>query len=200
MPSRTRLPIANCVEITSIFANPDSFVETTTHYRLAAPLTPADALTIASSWVDAQFSNWRPLISDTYSLTAVRVADMEVPTRISLDYGSFTPIQGLVTDPPLPAQVTASIRWKTGLAGKSRRGRLHMVGLVDSYVTGNILTSDYITSLNSLAATISGFAPGGIITNHVVASPTLGIQTNIVAHVIVPQTTTQRTRAKGVGR
>lgn len=200
MPVSTRMQVNDCVEVTWLMETPDSFVSFTAHYATTTVLTPTILQGMAAYSRDLWHDHFGPMCSNTVSLVAIRVADMDVPTNKSLDFGVNPAMFGEDTNEALPSQVAATIRWKTGFAGKSYRGRMHLVGLTIGDIVDNTLTTGYQFNMTQWASALMSMSGQANFGPMVVASVTHGEKTDIIAYVAVPYTTTQRTRAKGVGR
>lgn len=87
---------------------------------------------------DTEVSNqWQ---TDFISVRRMNVAEDIVATRILT-------VNGAHASPSLPAQDTVAISLRSGLAGRSRRGRLYHVGLREDLVNGSTLTSAATTAM-----------------------------------------------------
>lgn len=65
-------------------------------------------------------------------------------------------IPGTLTGEPLPSEVTIAISHRTGLTGRSMRGRTYHVGIGESNTTGDYISDGYrINLINAYAALIS---------------------------------------------
>jgi hypothetical protein len=121
-------------------------------------------------WTGAQIADWldqlRTLISaDLMPLLATAIQFLELVGRL-LDTASsiglslpITPdVTGGVAVEPMPNNVAYTISFKTGLSGRSFRGRNYIGGLPNTAVTGNDIEAgtrtgllDYYTALQAMA-------------------------------------------------
>jgi len=64
---------------------------------------------------------------------------------------------GITTGDPLPSNCADVISWRTGLSGRSNRGRTYTFGATDAQATGSIWTSGYTTLVGNLAASLVAY-------------------------------------------
>jgi len=87
--------------------------------------------------------------SNGVSLSSIYVRGLTTAFEPVID-AAVAPAQvGAVTTPPLPANVTLAISHRTGLAGRSRRGRSYVVGLAEGDVVGDFVTAARVTTINT---------------------------------------------------
>lgn len=81
-------------------------------------------------WVDAASSQWR--------FDRVEIRDLTVEDGIYLTH-SINVVGGVLVD-PLPSSDTIAISLRTGMTGRSNRGRLYHVGLPETLAEGDYVT------------------------------------------------------------
>jgi hypothetical protein len=79
-------------------------------------------------------------VSNTTFLTRMRFRDLTTINGQVLDRTQGLPLQGSLTSPALPNNVSFSLKKNSGLAGKSYRGRTYMLGLTEADVTANSIS------------------------------------------------------------
>lgn len=77
---------------------------------------------------------YQKLVSNTCSLTSIKARDLTTVNGISIVSNAGMPIVGTVAGPAIAAGTTKAITHRTGLAGKSFRGRTFLVGVDASHV------------------------------------------------------------------
>lgn len=92
---------------------------------------------LASDWADVAGVNWTATLLEARDLSA---ENSFVVTREVTEAGTLA-------GENMPAQDTVAISLRTGFAGRSNRGRLYHVGLVESNVTGNYINGASGTAL-----------------------------------------------------
>jgi len=111
------------------------------------------------------------LMATSYSFILVEATDREV---VGGAYGSFVPTTnqaGTKSGDALPSNVAACLSWRTGFAGRSKRGRQYLFGFNDGDFTGSTLTGANVVLITQYAqALISTVAPGSLNTTLCVAS------------------------------
>lgn len=104
-------------------------------------------------------SGLAPHLSTTWALANVGLRDINAPSQVEyLDTGAVVAGTG-VTD-PLPPQTALCVTLRTGLAGRSYRGRIYLPGYVEAAntATGVILAStvtDSVAFVNAIRTALS---------------------------------------------
>lgn len=114
-----------------------------------------DLFAAVKAW---QTASWAPQASEDWQTDLYEARDMTVQ-----EGGIYTDIEtipGLYTSPALPAQNTIAISLRTGLSGRSRRGRTYHVGLTEEQVVGSRVVLATATGLaaayTALIAAVDG--------------------------------------------
>lgn len=127
----------------------------TFHVQQAAPWNLASMqqlATVMHTWWSSSFHNAVPVGVGLYQIQ-VRKLDPTEPLAYDLDISPDDP--GLRVGTMEPGNVTLTISWRTGLAGRYFRGRLYVPCLVENDVASNdLVTSGYITVLAACAITL----------------------------------------------
>lgn len=69
---------------------------------------------------------------------------------------------GLVSNAALPGNVALCLSLRTGLSGRSRRGRIYLGGIPENYVTANEITAELASSINTKATEFLGDIATGL--------------------------------------
>ena len=80
-------------------------------------------------------------VSTGWSLVQVSATDLTVQNGQNLIYALPAGQTGGLSSPAMPSNVTFATSFRTGYAGRSKRGRAYWVGLAESQVSGNYLTT-----------------------------------------------------------
>lgn len=101
---------------------------------------------------------WSPLAVNDWRLNQIRVRNMT--TENGAEYSGNPLIPGLINADPMPSNVTISVSFRTGLSGRSFRGRNYFVGLPRTAVIDDDISPTAITNINDgyegLIAQVSG--------------------------------------------
>jgi len=115
------------------FVNTEGIVTTTSIGEL---------LTVIKAW---QAEEWAPVASEDWQTDYYEVRALETQEGIIVQ--DIETIPGELTSPSLPAQNTIAISLRTGLTGRSRRGRLYHVGIGETNAIGSRISVAYATNL-----------------------------------------------------
>lgn len=150
------IPAENTVEVQMIFSYQLQVCQNVYHVQLPGEPTQPDLIDIAEAFKDWWDTNLKPLVSSACALTRIICKDISSENDDAIEYSTGLPIAGTGGANSLPNSVTLAIKWVTGLAGRSFRGRTYHIGLDESQVTGNeVLT----TPFNALGAAYNALVP-----------------------------------------
>lgn len=93
---------------------------------------------IADTWIDRMGLNWQ--------LDDVVAYDWSVEGGAFRPTDGALPIVGVETVDELPAQVALVVSHRTGLSGRSHRGRTYLPGLTEANVDGNTVNAAALTT------------------------------------------------------
>ena len=125
--------------------------------------TPGDGVSAAQVATDVE-AFWqtymRPNVSTSLALASIVVRDISVEDG---QVGTFLPTgntAGEQNSPGLPASVALCVTHRTNRAGRSYRGRTYVCGMVEQFVTGNLVDNSLAQNIaggfNALRATLAG--------------------------------------------
>lgn len=134
------IPALNVVKLVPKFLLPDGGTAVNTlHVWQPETVTPAlleQATTLYETWFAEHAA---PLISNQVSLIEITATDLSVADGQQF-VQSGSPIDaGSNSAAMLPAQVTFCTAFKSGYAGRSKRGRAYWIGLSETMVSGSIV-------------------------------------------------------------
>lgn len=135
------IPAPDCVRLEMVYSYNGNICENVFHFRHTHPATVGDMVQDAflmREW----WNNWgKPLFNVTSYLKEIKVTALDSENAPGITYNDGMPSLGeeLIIE-NLPANVTAAVKFTTGLRGRSYRGRIYHVGLLPLHVTGNQLT------------------------------------------------------------
>lgn len=97
---------------------------------------------------------WTTSMSDDVStgltLQSVVATDISVPDGLSIEHTEGLPASGLNASGQPPMNVTVAIKWITGLAGRSFRGRTYHLGIVNNQLANSTVNPSEVTTLHNL--------------------------------------------------
>lgn len=116
----------------------------------AGTITPTHLLELAEMVSDTYATEWPATASNGWTLVRLELRALDVADGPVLTYTTDLPLVGSRTSPALPDNVAACVTLYTGLAGRSRRGRVFHGGLTEDIVTANNFTTGYGDNLEEL--------------------------------------------------
>ena len=111
-----------------------------------ASVPPSDpgnvALSLGTAWVGNPLAH----VSDQYVLREIFAFDMTVQAGVMATDTTVADENGTLSDAAMPGSLAAVVSLRTGLRGRSYRGRKYICGLVETEVTGNLIGSTRLAS------------------------------------------------------
>jgi hypothetical protein len=141
-----------------------------------------------------------PEVTNNASLQYITARDLSTQNSVGIIYNTSLPASGRASVAALPSNVTLAVKWGTGLAGRSYRGRTYHVGLGESQVAGNTVDNTALTNYrDAYTALITAIDNAGgqlvVVSKYTNNAPrTTGIATPITSATIEPNVDTQRRR------
>lgn len=171
------IPAENTARIELVYSQGGQIVENVYHVEFGFVPAPTDLEDMATVFKDWWNTNLQPYVANTVSLNVIKARDLTTDSGSAIEYTTGLPILGASAVQPLPNGSTLAIKWTTGLAGRSFRGRTYHIGLVTSELAdpNHISTGFQTTLANAYQALIS--AVEGTGNNLVVASFYHGVDT-----------------------
>lgn len=199
------VPVSNTVEVTIKCLYDQQLAENTLYFThdAGAPSTAdiADLLATLESWFG---TNLLSAASQDVQLFSLHGRDLTTSAGPQADRSSG--MTGVLLDPQLPNNDTLAISFRTGVAGRSFRGRNYIIGLTTAQVTRNIVNPDVLSILlAAYEALPTAVSPDWA---HVVVSRksgglwrTEGVATPVASYVVTDNIVdSQRRRLPGRGR
>jgi len=139
-------------------------------FELSGGWDSSSLLDLATKLADWWWTNVANLCSNAVTLQEITARDMSEESGPIMSFFPSAANVGSRGSPVLPGNVTWAIQFKTGLAGRSFRGRNYVIGLAEDQATGDAVASTtaaaYIVAYAALNAEINEEIPAV----HVVAS------------------------------
>lgn len=134
----------------------------TFYYRESVLGLGNDEAHLVSGWNANILSYYRACLSNIY--TVVEIDAYRVAPTIGALFRSTAgfPALGTVAANSMPDNLSIVISKRTGLAGRSSRGRVFMPGVPATFITAGLLNSTGQTAYDNMGnAMVTGFADGG---------------------------------------
>lgn len=122
-------------------------VENTFYYKYTGTLTQSMVDDLANALHAVVVSDWLPLLSSGYTLRETYVRDLAVEDALQKTVVCTSGCAGAQTGDTLPNQATIAIARRSGLTGRSTRGRIFWPGLREADVANNTVDSTFISNV-----------------------------------------------------
>lgn len=141
--------VPSTVRLEPVFTYDNQIVENVLHYRYEVPIDAPELLLFAQAWHTEWAATVRATQPTNAILTRIRVTDLSSEFAPGVEYIAGLPQAGSATGVGLPNNVTVAIRILTALRGRSYRGRIYHIGIRNTDVTGNLITTLFQGNLGS---------------------------------------------------
>jgi len=145
------IPVANTAQLDLIYLQDGQRIENTLYAKFPSAPSPTDIADLASAVKAAWVDNIMPLLSSTVSLIAVEASDLTSDSGPqAVDTGGL-PVAGDVTSRAMPNNVALCVSFRTGLRGRSFRGRNYLPGMSSDAVSEGVneVNAAYQTSVRN---------------------------------------------------
>lgn len=170
------------------------------HYIEGAGVTGAPGPALVAAWQATAEDSFHNTFSNTCSINKYTVRGVTDP-NYGYEVELVTPVSGEQTGDAVAPQDAAIITWRTGIIGRSFRGRTYMWPMHEGSVSGGAINSGYAAALNEFAEdaiSIVSTTPAGAFVKGI-WSTVLQEATPVISWVVRPYLKTQRRRSPGVG-
>lgn len=199
------IPVSNTAEVRMVFATPGGQAQNVFHIEKTSDWLAEDLDDLAQGFESSWGANLSPFVGSDITLVEVIATDMSSANGPSV--ASAANITGTNSQLSLPSNATAVVSFRTGLRGRSYRGRLYHVGLRRDMVSGDTIVPVQVTGLRTQYQEFFGdvltLIPN---TTHVVVSRcedgvwrTNGVTTPVLDYLVENTVDSQRRRLKGRG-
>jgi len=193
------IPTADCLKVTMKYVSDgDMIAENVFHVNTVIPDSPTERDFIANIFKDWYDSEYKPLVTANWQLDQVITQDITIEegTGSVLEVG----IVGTNGGSASANNVSTTITWLTGLAGKSARGRSFLLPPPTSAVLERSITTGYQTSLQTAAGVLIASLATGANDMQVVSYVSGGVpraagrKLTVTSSVVHGRVTSQRGR------
>lgn len=141
------IPTPNAVQAELVYNWDSQICQTVLHYVKASPWNPDSMAELAEGLLETWDSNLKGSMPTTLSLIGVRVTDISSQTGPVVEQNIGLPSTGTAASASLPNNVAIVFTKRTGLRGRSYRGRIYHPGLLEANVVGNQVDSTVASAL-----------------------------------------------------
>lgn len=172
------IPAENTARFELVFSQNGQIVENVFYVEYDHDPDPTDLQDTAADFVSWWGTHVKGGVATGVSLNVIKARSLTTESSSAIEYTTGLPLAGLNSTQALPNNATLAIKWTTGLAGRSFRGRTYHIGLctnqlVDNNHVSSAAQSDLAGGYQALITAIEGEA-----NNLVVASFYSGVDTD----------------------
>jgi hypothetical protein len=170
------------------------------HFEKSA-WTAGDLFALANALLTWWSTYYKPTVGPWVQLVQISVRLYDPAAPISFDLGVSPAVVGTGSGNELPANVTSTVSWRSGLAGRRFRGRIYHAGHSTSEVTTtDTITGTKVTALANLANHLITDIFNAVAASLVVWHKDTNLYTQVLGFVIENILDSQRRRLPGRGR
>lgn len=194
------IPVPNVAQVEMLYTQQGEPCENVYHYQFAAPPTALDLNNLIDAMKAWELNHASALRNVATELTRIRARDLSVQDGLIVDRQVIPTIVGADVSTGLPNNVTVAIAKRTGLGGRSFRGRTFHIGLSDNQVGNNEILPPTLTALGQvytllINVDLSGNPPLVVVSRRHGGNPRLvGVATPVTSITIDKFTDSQRRR------
>jgi len=198
------MPVPNAptvARVTMVFNRDSRIFNNTFHVEnLVTVWTLASMTTLANEVIDWWNDTYRQCVPTQVTLVQVQVRKYDPADPLAVDQPVVPPLAGTRSSEPDAGNVTATLSWRTGFAGKRFRGRNYVPSLPEEDIgPDDLMNSPLVTVLAAAAADfLARFVTAG--QNAVVFHLATESFTRIISAVIEHTVDSQRRRLPQRGR
>jgi len=167
--SHAFIPAENTAKVRMVFQTPGGIANNVFYFQNGTGWDAESLLDLADAVDTAWQANITPVQANEVLYQKIEVQDVSIEDGATAEI--FALAAGSGGSGILPGNVTLAISFRTGFAGRSRRGRLYHVGLTETGVVGDKLVTGVQAGMQAAYAglfeDVATALPG---TNHVVVS------------------------------
>lgn len=160
MTKQPFIPGDGVAELTAEYEFGSKIMDNVLHFHSGSGWTPATLLALCNNYIGWELAQGSQQRSHQVGLVLVKARDLTTQTSPVAESSDTLPVIGAVNDLALPLNVTAAMSVRTGLAGRSFRGRVYYIGLTQGAVSNNDIIPGNIAAMRANYAALITAANG----------------------------------------
>lgn len=201
------IPVENTAQVRMQFLYAGQRCENVYHVENTGAWDVASLQDLGDAFIDWWDTELKAFMPATGSLEQVVLRDLTTEAGIAVERTTGLPLVGTNGSPQLPNNVTVAVKWSTGLAGRSFRGRTYHIGMPENSTVDNTVSSGPLADLLAAYDALIGVPPAVnpdyslvvVSLFHANAPRVAGVTTPILDSSIDPTIDSQRRRLPGRG-
>lgn len=164
------IPVPDVAEVTIRFTYFSQVIVNTLYFNKTGGFSGSDLPDLATAVMNWWSTRMKGRITNQCALISVVARDISAESAPVSEVFPVSPIAGTVDNPGLPGNVCWTIQFKTGLAGRSYRGRNYIGALPENAVDGNQIQADDAAAFLAAYVALNSDINLTIAATHVVVS------------------------------
>lgn len=148
------IPVDKTVKLEGIFLLDGQRIENVHHFYFGNGVDVINMEELAAFYINWFDTSLAPHLPNAIQLVLVKCTDLTIENGDSIEVTTGLPIAGDAASAPLPNNCTMTIKWITGRAGRSYRGRTYFPVLREDIVVGNMVDAPYAVQLLDVYANL----------------------------------------------
>lgn len=153
------IPGANVAELTAVYGFQEKSMSNVLHFHKTGGWDAASLQALADNYIGWEGASGKSQRSHQEALILVKARDITTQFGPVIETTDSLPLSGAVVDNCLPLNVTLALASRTGLAGRSFRGRTYFIGLPYGSVLNNQVAA---TPLAAIVAAYNGLITAAV--------------------------------------
>jgi len=133
------IPAPNIVQVEVRCTLDGQNIENRFHVNVFHEPTVTDLTNVANICFTVLINDWIPVLPLALTLREIHCKSLHDQNAVEASFPFPVPSNGSLVSPVLPSNVTICISVRSNAAGRSARGRVYWMGLVEGDVAGNTL-------------------------------------------------------------
>lgn len=140
-------------------------VENTFFYEYVAVPDESEIQTLVNDLSDYWEENGLELLPAAWVGNQIYARDLAAPITVQATADGLSGLPGTLSGEPLPSYATLAVARRSGLTGRSSRGRIFWMGLGESWTSGNTYSTTVVNGIEAFlvgmdnVASVLGFTP-----------------------------------------
>jgi len=139
------IPAADVARVRMVYTSSGQENMNVFYFKGDIPFDAAALSTLADEVHIAWTARFKPLVDGNVTLNFIEATALDSDTAPQVT--ALVNESGTITGTSLPGSVTIAVKFATGSTGRSKRGRMFWIGLTESQIDQNIITSGFASTL-----------------------------------------------------
>lgn len=194
------IPTADCIQAAVVYDGWPKELVNVFHFQTAGGLDMSEAELLRDMLDEVYSETWATSALALASIARYEFRDMSTDVGAVINLPPASPIVGVAAGPLPEVQTNVVVSWRSGFAGRTKRGRSYVPGFNIGWLDGQNISSGAAAAVQAwadtlIAAATAAVRPLVIVSKQLNGVPrTAGVRTLVATAQVNPQIGTQRRR------